>query len=382
MKKIIFTKIKNDILLFFLISILSLAAIVWIIQAVNYLDLISEDGHGLKVYFLYTLYALPKIISKIFPFIFMISIFYVILKYETNNELMIYWLTGVSKFKFINYIIKISIIYYIFQMLLTLLIVPAALDKGRSYFRSSKIDLFTSIIKERKFTDTISNLTFFVNQKKDNLLNQVIIKEKINENESQTIIAQKGEVIDIDGVKKIILVNGKIISNQNNNQKIINFSEFILDLSKFSSNTITHPKTQEMNSINLLKCVMSINEIKYKNVNNYNDHIIGCDLKIKHAINEEFLKRFLTPIYIILISLISCLIVFNNKNYNNFRLNNFLIFFSGVLFIIISEITLSYSSKNYFGVISYLMVPLIFFIIIYFIILIKNKLLEGKKIVN
>ena len=270
MKKIIFTKIKNDILLFFLISILSLATIVWIVQAVNYLDLVSEDGHSLKVYFLYTLYSLPKIISKIFPFIFMISIFYIIVKYETNNELMIYWLAGVSKVKFVNYLIKISIFYYFIQILLNVFIVPTALDKGRSYFRSSNIDLLSSIIKEKKFTDTISNLTFFVNQKNGNYLNQVIIKEKINDKESQTIIAQKGEFVNLETVRKIILSNGKIINTQNNSQEVINFSEFILDLSKFNSNTISHPKTQEMNSINLLRCILKINKImnEKNNINN------------------------------------------------------------------------------------------------------------------
>ena len=60
MKKLIFKKITKDISLFFLISIICVSVIVWIIQAVNYLDLISEDGHSLRVYFLYTLYSFQK----------------------------------------------------------------------------------------------------------------------------------------------------------------------------------------------------------------------------------------------------------------------------------------------------------------------------------
>ena len=89
MEKLIFKKIVKDVSLFLFVSITCVATIVWIIQAVNYLDLVSEDGHSLKIYFLYTLFSLPKIISKILPFIFMISIFYVITKYEINNEVNI-----------------------------------------------------------------------------------------------------------------------------------------------------------------------------------------------------------------------------------------------------------------------------------------------------
>ena len=148
MKKLIFKKIIIDTGTFFFISIISVATIVWIIQAVNYLDLISEDGHSLKVYFLYTLFSLPKIISKILPFIFMISIFYILIKYEVNNELIIYWINGITKINFINVLFKISFLYFFLQIILTTLIVPYSLDKGRSFFITSNVDLFTSIIKE------------------------------------------------------------------------------------------------------------------------------------------------------------------------------------------------------------------------------------------
>ena len=60
MEKIIFKKFIKDISLFFFILIISVAIIVWIIQAVNFLDLISEDGHSLKVYFSYTLILFAK----------------------------------------------------------------------------------------------------------------------------------------------------------------------------------------------------------------------------------------------------------------------------------------------------------------------------------
>ena len=56
MEKLIFKKFFRDTLSFFLIGTISLSLIVWVIQAVNYLDFVSEDGHSFKVYFfLYTI---------------------------------------------------------------------------------------------------------------------------------------------------------------------------------------------------------------------------------------------------------------------------------------------------------------------------------------
>ena len=102
MNKLIFRKFSLDILNFFLIASFSITFIVWIIQAVNLLDLVSDDGHSLKIYFYIVSLNLPKIFSKIIVFVFFISIFYVINKYNNSNELLVFWNNGIRKIKFIN----------------------------------------------------------------------------------------------------------------------------------------------------------------------------------------------------------------------------------------------------------------------------------------
>ena len=65
MKKTIFVKLYSDIFYFFLSSLLIMGLIVWTLQAVNYFDFVTEDGHGLSVYFSYSLLNFPKIINRI-----------------------------------------------------------------------------------------------------------------------------------------------------------------------------------------------------------------------------------------------------------------------------------------------------------------------------
>ena len=132
MKKLIFQKFLKDLITFFLLVSLSIALIVWVIQAVNFLDFISEDGHGFKVYFYYTVLNLPKIFSRILPFIFFVSLFYTILKYENNNELIIFWTTGIKKIQFTNTMIKFSIFFLLIQLILTAFIVPKSQDLASS----------------------------------------------------------------------------------------------------------------------------------------------------------------------------------------------------------------------------------------------------------
>ena len=80
MKKLIFEKFIFDVVKTFIIICLSVSLIVWVVQAVKFLDFVTEDGHSFKVYFSYTLLNLPKIIHRIFPFVFFISLFYQIIQ--------------------------------------------------------------------------------------------------------------------------------------------------------------------------------------------------------------------------------------------------------------------------------------------------------------
>ena len=384
MKKLIFRKFIKDISLFFFISVISIATIVWIIQAVNYLDLISEDGHGLKVYFAYTIFSLPKIISKILPFIYMISLFYVIINYELKNELIIFWINGITKLNFVNILIKVSFLYFLLQMILTTIIVPYSLDKGRSFFRDSNIDLFTSIIKEKKFIDTVEDLTIFVENRNNDLLENIIIKERISENQSKIIIAQNGIIITNDEkADRIVLRNGKIINTENENQNIIDFASFNLNLSKFNTNTITHPKTQEMNTLNLFKCLKFISDFKITNNSNSNkSFFIGCNNEISAPILEEFLKRFFAPIYIILIGLSSSLIITSSKNHQSYRTKNILKFTLGVFFIISSEIIMTNSEFDLLNIKLYFLIPVSFFFILYLYLFFNFKSLKRKQLVS
>ncbi len=376
MKKLIFKKLTRDINVFFLVTIICITSVIWVIQAVNFLDIVSEDGHSFRVYFLYTLFSLPKIISKILPFIFLISLVNTIIKYELNNELVIFWLTGINKLRFVNNILKVSIFYFLIQLILTTLIVPYTLDKGRSFFRDSNVDLFASIIKEKKFIDTVENLTIFVEKKNGQNLENIMLKDKIGKNEFQIIVAEKGKIFTSDNSKKIILIKGKIINYLNKDQNIINFSEFTFDLSKYATNSITHQKTQEMNSKNLIKCIRKINFNVKKNLVNdeYFTFFSGCNTEITRPLKEELFKRFYSPIYIILLALISSLIIMSNKDKKNYTFINLLIFLMGVSIIIVSEVSLGYASASLINTLIYISTPILIFSLIYIYLIINNKI--------
>ena len=379
MKKLIFKKFAKDVFQFFLLVSISISLIVWVIQAVNFLDIVTEDGHGFKVYFLYTLLSLPKIFSKILPFVYFVSLFYIIGKYENNNELIIFWTIGIRKIEFVNILLKFSIFYLVLQLILTTFIVPFTLDKARSYIRASNVDLFSSIIQEKKFIDTVKNLTIFVEEKNENgNLKNIFLKEYIGKNQYQVIVAKKGKIIKKDNKSTLLLLNGKIINNSNQQTNSFKFSETEMNLSKFSTKTTTHPKIQEVRTYDVLSCIVKLKNFHNTFLLNMLDtekDLINCKIENIASSYQEVLRRFISPFYLFVLSLIACLIIIKSKDDYKYIKYKFGLFILGVIAIIISEVSINYSSPNIFQNIYLISLPILlfFFVYVYFQIKIKKS---------
>jgi lipopolysaccharide export system permease protein len=374
MKKLIFRKFLLDAFLSFIVLIISFSVIVWVIQAVNYLDFVSEDGHGFKVYFLYTLFNFPKIFSKLFLISLFISLFYIILKYENDNELSIYWSVGISKINFINKVLIFSIILLIIQFSFTTYISPKSQNKGKSFIRMSNIDFFPSLIKEKKFIDTLSNLTIYVDEQSSNkkqLKNILIKDQEKNLNEFQIIVASQGEIITKNNINYLILKKGEIFSSSNNKDfSNFTFENFEFNLSKFTSKTNIIPKIQENKSANIIKCYLNNTDLNRKFYINYDE--LRCDEGSKKDIIQEMFKRFYQPFFIPVLCLIACIQIMNSRYNNNYTFSKILIFIFGFIILFTSEVLIKYTGNSFTHDIIIFSFPIFTFLLIYFFVLKKN----------
>ncbi len=371
MNKLIFRKLSTDILLFFIIASISTTLIIWVIQAVNLLDIVSEDGHSLKVYFGYSSLIVPKIFTRIMTFVYFLSIFYVVSKYDDNNEILVFWSNGIKKINFINFIFKISILFLIIKLILNLLIVPYSQNLGRAYLKNSNVDFLPRLISEKKFITVFKDLTIFIEEYYGNgNFEKIFIKEKINKNKSTIITANKGKIIKADDKFFLRLYNGGTINLEKEKIYNFNFAESNYDLSKFSSNTIRSKKIQEMNSLTLIKCLEKF--YLTKKLNARDCEIEPGDKRPIELITEEMYKRFVTPIYIILIGLVGSCLIIKPKSLS-LKYYKIFIFLFGILMIILSQISFKLIGiSKTFDLLSVIF-PIILIVFFYFILSVKTK---------
>ncbi len=371
MKKIIFKNFLHETTIFFLLSCSSVALIVWVIQAVNYLGFVTEDGHGFKIYFLYTLLSLPKIINEILPFMFFFAVFFTLVKYEDQNQTLIFWSNGIKKNEFLNVIIKYSLIFLILQLIMNVFLVPFTQDKARSFIRQSNVDFFPSLVKPKKFMDTVKKLTIYVDKKNDlDQFENIVIKDTYSSNDSRIIYAKTGFFSQINEQNFLILNQGKILNINKGKTTVINFNRTQLNLSEYDSKTTKYPKLQEVNAVILMKCLFQKEDQRSLiMLGDNNEFRFQCsrEQKILDNVSQEFFSRIFKPLYIPLLAIISALLLIKSKNSTGYSKYKIIIFLTGVILISFSEILTKFFSYDFNKSFLLMITPILFSIIFYFL---------------
>lgn len=348
---------KTFILILFGLSLIALT-----VRAVSFLDLIVDNGYPVLTYFNYSLLNLFGITPKFVPLAFLLALTIFIIKHTQDSEFVILWTSGIKKIKIVNLFLFSSVMVLIIYLVLSTIITPFALNKSRQLLSNDKFNSFLPTVKRQQFSDSFRGLTFLVEKKINNELQNIFLHDKGNnlknlssnsaETSETTIISEYGVINE----KKMILFNGQIISSKRNKEnEIVKFEQLSIDLSNLVTTTIKAPKIQETSTLILFGCL-------YKTV----EENKICSADFKKEILPTLNRRLVIPFYIPVISLICSLLLIKSKRRYYHKINIFLYSFSLLIF---TELAVRYSGISNPIMLIFVIFPffLIFFLYLFLI---------------
>ena len=366
----IYQNFIKEILKTFLVILFGLTLIAITVRAVNFLDLIVENGYSIKTYFLYTSLNFFGIVTKFIPLSFLISLMIFIFKQIQDNEFIILWTSGVKKLQIVNLFFITSLFVVIFYLLLSTIITPWALNKSRTLLTKDGFNSFLPTIKIQQFSDSFQGFTFFVENKIENKIENVfiydqsdILKSLTSDDpltKSTTILSKRGIVED----KKMILFDGIILTEKDNlKNNLIKFQQLNINLNKLKNNIIRQPKLQETSTISLINCI----------TDKYNKVFFNCEKDTKKEISTVLNRRFALPFYIPIISLLCSLLLIKNIKKKNYLFNKYSIFISSFLILLYSELIIRFTGLSKIIGVLFVISPFIFIPLIYTLLIYKFK---------
>ena len=349
--------IRTLLIILFVLSLVALT-----VRAVNFLDLIVENGYNVSTYFKYSFLNIFGLAPKFIPLSFLIALLIFILRHKNDSEFVILWTSGVKKIQLVHLLFFSSVFVLIIYIFLSAFLTPAALNKSRQLLSEDQLNSFLPTVKTKQFSDSFKGFTFIVEKKINNEIKNIFLHDtgknlknlspNISDELQTTVVAEKGIIKE----RKMFLFNGQIISTKGSNEEteILKFEQLNIDLGELATTTIKQPKLQETSTFELVSCLLP-------------DKFISkfC----KRGINEEIfpilIRRIILPFYIPVISLIcSFLLLKNQKIYSN----KISIFIYSFIILLFTELFIRYTGLSYILRIFYIILPVVLCFFFYFLL--------------
>ena len=260
----------------------------------------------------------------------------------------------------------------LFQIIFISFLVPFTQNKAKSIIKESDINFLDSFLIPKTFNDVIKNVTIYADEKKqDGNLKNIFIKKSTGPSEFEITFSKTGVIKNLNGTKILVLYDGQNIKSNNTNLDSFSFSKSDFNLSNLESNTTTYKKTQENSTLELLNCYLGLTTEKKSKVKNFN--VENCSISNLSNIFRELFKRFIIPLYIPILILVSLILVLISKEESNYAKFKILIFLFGLFIVIFSETTLRFIENNFLDNIKLIIIPFLLTMILYLVIFLKLK---------
>lgn len=236
--KLIERYIFGKALFAFLAVLVSLSGVIWIIQVLTRIDIVSTNGQTLLAYFSITLLAVPGLLLAIIPMALLISAVNVINSLNANTELVVVAASGASNKIIVKPFFILALICSLVSGSVGHFIMPISMTALKGLVSNMNADLISLVIKEGEFNHVESGLMFHIARRNDdNSLGGILIVDNREENSESTYIARKGIIIRANDGNFIQLRDGQI--NQTNlktgQSSTVKFSSYAIELESISN---------------------------------------------------------------------------------------------------------------------------------------------------
>ena len=220
------------------IVIAALSGVVWVVRAVQEVDIILSKGQGIFTYLQMISLGVPTLIAAVAPLALMIGLIQTINHLNDESEMVVMHASGASRMTLFKPFFAASLLVAALVYFLTIFAAPSSMATLRAFVTEVRADLVSVIVREGRFQDVGGNITFHVGERAPGgILKSVLIMDARNKKETFTYLAQEGVVSKVDENTFLVLNNGQIQrqSEGAENLSIIRFNSYAFNLSSFSS---------------------------------------------------------------------------------------------------------------------------------------------------
>lgn len=221
--------------------LISLAGVIWIIQALTKVDIFSSNGQSLVAYFTITLLIVPGLMAAIVPIALLISTANSVNTLNANSELVVITAAGASNKLVAKPFLILALICSLIAGAVGNFVMPWSLTKLKQLTSEMNADLLSIVVREGNFSEVDDGLMFHIAKRNpDGSLGGILVSDTREQDKENLYLAQQGVIIKTGNDNLLQLRNGEIHQKDvtTDQTSIIKFTSYVIDMATFGG-----PKT-------------------------------------------------------------------------------------------------------------------------------------------
>jgi len=219
----------------FVASLVTLTAILWVIQALKSLDLVTQKGQTILVFLFMTGLGLPFFVANVAPVALFASVLYCLNRLNGDSELVVMTASGVSPGRVLRPFLAMFALVFAGMAALYLIIVPWGFDTITSMAIRQHGNFLANFARPGPFIELETGFVFHYRERgPDGSLRGVFIQDARNPNDVATFIAERGDIVDKGDDSYLLLEKGSTQRPRGEGDStIITFEDYAIDLAQF-----------------------------------------------------------------------------------------------------------------------------------------------------
>lgn len=221
-----------------LVTLGSLAGVVWIIQALKELDVITTKGQTIISYLALTTLAIPMLLLAVIPIALLLATVFTVNTMNGNSELVVVNASGASSWVLAKPLLVLALLCSLFTGFVGHFVSPWSLLTLKVFVTEMRADLVQLIIREGAFTRVDKGVVVHVARREaGGVLSGLLISDEREPGKSVLFTAARGVVSRQGGGSYLLLRDGEIQQRtaESDAVTVIRYDSYIFDLSSLAA---------------------------------------------------------------------------------------------------------------------------------------------------
>jgi lipopolysaccharide export system permease protein len=217
----------------FLVALLPVLAIIWTIQVLQRINLVTDTGQSMGSFMTLATLLLPTLIPVVLPFALVIAITQTLTAMNNDSELAIIDASGAPRTILFRPIIILASVLSVFSFAITNFVEPTARTSARQMVAEAYADLLSSVIEEKTFRTIQDGLYVQIAKRQGRVLRGLFVADRRDPNFDLIYYAKEG-AIDPGGTS-LTMRDGEVQQKTLDGKvSIVKFVSYAFDLSTMS----------------------------------------------------------------------------------------------------------------------------------------------------